>query len=63
MIIINSLYVQLAFITVVYPCLIVQYMGQAAYLSKNVSSISNSFYDSIPGWFSFIKTVCTTLYV
>uniref|UniRef100_A0A162A9W9 Potassium transporter n=1 Tax=Daucus carota subsp. sativus TaxID=79200 RepID=A0A162A9W9_DAUCS len=45
----TAMSIRLAFITVVYPCLIVQYMGQAAYLSKNVSSISNSFYDSIPG--------------
>ncbi|WOG97135.1 hypothetical protein DCAR_0416474 [Daucus carota subsp. sativus] len=44
----TAMSIRLAFITVVYPCLIVQYMGQAAYLSKNVSSISNSFYDSIP---------------
>lgn len=50
--IINHLYmyyVQLAFGFVVYPCLVVQYMGQAAYLSKNISSIPDSFYKSIPG--------------
>ncbi|CAA0839321.1 Potassium transporter 4 [Striga hermonthica] len=40
--------IRIAFISVVYPCLVVQYMGQAAYLSKNIPSISNSFYDSIP---------------
>lgn len=44
----SALSIRLAFITVVYPCLIVQYMGQAAFLSKNISSIPNSFYDSIP---------------
>jgi len=41
--------VQLAFALVIYPCLVVQYMGQAAFLSKNPKSIPNSFYDSIPG--------------
>lgn len=44
----TALSIRLAFISVVYPCLIVQYMGQAAFLSKNISSIPNSFYDSIP---------------
>ena len=43
------LFMQLAFACVIYPCLVVQYMGQAAFLSKNISSIPNSFYDSIPG--------------
>nr|KAJ0224290.1 hypothetical protein LSAT_V11C100017210 [Lactuca sativa] len=40
--------IRLAFGFVVYPCLVVQYMGQAAYLSKNISSIPDSFYKSIP---------------
>lgn len=40
--------IRLAFVFLVYPCLVVQYMGQAAYLSKNISSIPNSFYESIP---------------
>ncbi|KAK1391906.1 Potassium transporter [Heracleum sosnowskyi] len=44
----TAMSIRLAFITVVYPCLVVQYMGQAAFLSKNISSIPNSFYDSIP---------------
>jgi KUP system potassium uptake protein len=41
--------VQLAFALANYPCLVVQYMGQAAFLSKHPNSMSNSFYDSIPG--------------
>lgn len=45
----DSLPLQLAFTFFVYPCLVVQYMGQAAYLSKNLDKIPNSFYDSIPG--------------
>ncbi|KAF5192401.1 Potassium transporter, partial [Thalictrum thalictroides] len=40
--------IRLAFAFVIYPCLVVQYMGQAAFLSKNLSSIDRSFYDSIP---------------
>ncbi|WCJ26393.1 Potassium transporter family protein [Euphorbia peplus] len=32
----------------VYPCLVLQYMGQAAFLSKNFSLVSMSFYSSIP---------------
>ncbi|RVW45232.1 Potassium transporter 4 [Vitis vinifera] len=40
--------IRLAFAFVIYPCLVVQYMGQAAFLSKNIPSISSSFYDSIP---------------
>ncbi|KAA8530044.1 hypothetical protein F0562_004753 [Nyssa sinensis] len=44
----TALSIRLAFAFVVYPCLVVQYMGQAAFLSKNIPSIPNSFYDSIP---------------
>lgn len=40
--------IRIAFACAVYPCLVVQYMGQAAYLSKNLEYISNSFYASIP---------------
>lgn len=40
--------IKLAFIGVIYPCLVLQYMGQAAYISKNFSEIPTSFYDSIP---------------
>ncbi|XP_011024763.1 PREDICTED: potassium transporter 4 isoform X2 [Populus euphratica] len=44
----TALSIRLAFALVIYPCLVVQYMGQAAFLSKNPKSIPNSFYDSIP---------------
>lgn len=40
--------IRLAFALAVYPCLVVQYMGQAAFLSKNIDKIPHSFYDSIP---------------
>lgn len=39
---------RLAFVLVIYPCLVMQYMGQAAFLSKNIKSIHRSFYNSIP---------------
>ncbi|KAK9120265.1 hypothetical protein Scep_018358 [Stephania cephalantha] len=44
----TALSIRLAFGFVVYPCLVVQYMGQAAFLSRNPESILTSFYDSIP---------------
>ncbi|XP_011074017.1 potassium transporter 4 [Sesamum indicum] len=40
--------IRIAFVFIVYPCLVVQYMGQAAYLSKNISAIPVGFYASIP---------------
>ncbi|CAM8956531.1 unnamed protein product [Rhodiola kirilowii] len=39
---------RVAFICVVYPCLIIQYMGQAAFISKNFYAVPSSFYASIP---------------
>ncbi|XVE67596.1 hypothetical protein DITRI_Ditri09bG0000600 [Diplodiscus trichospermus] len=45
----TALSIRLAFAFVIYPCLVVQYMGQAAFLSRNLQSIPKSFYDSIPG--------------
>lgn len=44
----TSFSIRLAFAAVVYPCLVIQYMGQAAYLSKNITSVPDSFYKSIP---------------
>ncbi|VAH42478.1 unnamed protein product [Triticum turgidum subsp. durum] len=40
--------IRLAFVGVIYPCLVLQYMGQAAFLSKNMSDVHDSFYLSIP---------------
>ncbi|CAN6468754.1 unnamed protein product [Victoria cruziana] len=40
--------IRLAFSILIYPCLVLQYMGQAAFLSKNFSDIPKGFYDSIP---------------
>ncbi|XVE84259.1 hypothetical protein DITRI_Ditri16bG0156300 [Diplodiscus trichospermus] len=44
----TALSIRLAFAFAIYPCLVVQYMGQAAFLSRNLQKIPNSFYDSIP---------------
>lgn len=41
--------IQLAFTTVVFPCLLLAYSGQAAYLMKNKEHVSDAFYRSIPG--------------
>ncbi|CAO2819146.1 unnamed protein product [Amaranthus hypochondriacus] len=40
--------IRVAFSCVVYPCLVLQYMGQAAFLSKNISAVQTCFYSSIP---------------
>ncbi|KAB1207928.1 putative potassium transporter 12 [Morella rubra] len=40
--------IQIAFTCVVFPCLLLAYMGQAAYLMKYPSSAERIFYDSVP---------------
>ncbi|KAG5228552.1 Potassium transporter family protein [Salix suchowensis] len=40
--------IQIAFTTVVFPCLLFAYSGQAAYLMKNTSHVVDAFYSSIP---------------
>ncbi|KAL3511265.1 hypothetical protein ACH5RR_030666 [Cinchona calisaya] len=40
--------IQIAFAGLVFPCLLLAYMGQAAYLSKHPDSASRIFYDSVP---------------
>lgn len=41
--------IQIAFTTVVFPCLLLAYFGQAAYLMNNKEHVSDAFYRSIPG--------------
>ncbi|KAK1311356.1 putative potassium transporter 12 [Acorus calamus] len=41
--------IQIAFTSVVFPCLLLAYMGQAAFLMKNPASVERIFYDSVPG--------------
>ncbi|KRH41259.1 hypothetical protein GLYMA_08G019600v4 [Glycine max] len=52
--------VRAAFCCVIYPCLVLQYMGQAAFLSKNLSAVPISFYASIPGMAYLIVVFVTT---
>ncbi|GFQ00875.1 putative potassium transporter 12 [Phtheirospermum japonicum] len=40
--------IQLAFTVVVFPCLLLAYSGQAAYLMKNSEHVQDAFYRSIP---------------
>ena len=40
---------QIAFTVVVFPCLLLQYTGQAAYIAQNRSSVVHAFYYSLPG--------------
>ncbi|GLU21589.1 hypothetical protein SLE2022_377210 [Rubroshorea leprosula] len=40
--------IQIAFTCVVFPCLLLAYMGQAAYLIKYPNSAERIFYDSVP---------------
>ncbi|XP_068667921.1 potassium transporter 1-like [Aristolochia californica] len=40
--------IKIAFTCLVYPCLVVAYMGEAAYLSKHHEDIQSSFYKAIP---------------
>ncbi|KAG1371190.1 putative potassium transporter 2 [Cocos nucifera] len=44
----TDLSIKVAFVSVIYPCMVLQYMGQAAFLSKNFSDVPTSFYESIP---------------
>ncbi|KAF9614558.1 hypothetical protein IFM89_019305 [Coptis chinensis] len=40
--------IRVAYSFIVYPCLVLQYMGQAAFITKNFVAIPISFYASIP---------------
>ncbi|PON49090.1 Potassium transporter [Parasponia andersonii] len=40
--------VQIAFVLVVFPCLLLAYSGQAAYLMQNHDHVNDAFYRSIP---------------
>ncbi|XP_061371397.1 putative potassium transporter 12 [Gastrolobium bilobum] len=53
--------IQIAFTCMVFPCLLLAYMGQAAYLVKNPTSYSRIFYDSVPGSLFWPVFVIATL--
>ncbi|KAI5082964.1 hypothetical protein GOP47_0002707 [Adiantum capillus-veneris] len=40
--------IRVAFMFVVYPCLVLAYVGHAAFLSRNLSHVEGSFYQSVP---------------
>ncbi|AES98708.2 putative potassium transporter [Medicago truncatula] len=44
----SALSIKIAFTCLVYPCLILAYMGEAAFLSKHHYDIERSFYKAIP---------------
>ncbi|XP_010658543.1 potassium transporter 3 [Vitis vinifera] len=53
---------RVAFFVVIYPCLMLQYTGQAAFLSKNFSAVDISFYASVPEplfWPVFVLAIST----
>ncbi|KAJ8493307.1 hypothetical protein OPV22_015028 [Ensete ventricosum] len=44
----SNLSIRIAFMAVVYPCLVVAYMGEAAYLSKHREDLQQSFFKALP---------------
>ncbi|RYR64259.1 hypothetical protein Ahy_A03g010388 isoform A [Arachis hypogaea] len=52
--------VQLAFTLIVFPCLLLAYSGQAAYLMNNLDHSQDVFYRSIPGTAVVIVMLVTT---
>ncbi len=51
---------QLGFMCVAYPSLIITYLGQAAYLMVHPENVSTTFYSSIPSpvyWPMFVVSV------
>ncbi|XP_058106790.1 probable potassium transporter 13 isoform X2 [Magnolia sinica] len=60
----SKLSIRIAFTGVVYPCLILAYMGEAAFLSKNRADIQRSFFKAIPEaifWPVFITATLATV--
>eukprot|EP00249_Psilotum_nudum_P018190 c26681_g1_i1 orf=98-2524(+) len=56
--------IQIAFCCLVYPCLLLAYMGQAAYLVKHPSDLDDTFYKSIPAqifWPVFIIAISAAM--
>lgn len=51
--------IQLAFTIVVFPCLLLAYSGQAAYLMQNSDHVMDAFYRSIPGLIWTVLGYCS----
>ncbi|XP_077244472.1 putative potassium transporter 13 [Tasmannia lanceolata] len=60
----SQLSIRIAFTGVVYPCLVLAYMGEAAYLSKHKMDLQRSFFKAIPEvifWPVFIVATLATV--
>lgn len=55
--------IQLAFTFFVFPCLLLAYCGQAAYLVNNKDHYQDAFYASIPGLFPFGAIIFFTSFI
>ncbi|KAG6735929.1 hypothetical protein POTOM_061390 [Populus tomentosa] len=55
----SELSVRIAFTGRVYPCLVLAYMGEAAYLSRNRGDLQSSFYKAVPVF--IIATLATVV--
>ncbi|KAI5066321.1 hypothetical protein GOP47_0018945 [Adiantum capillus-veneris] len=56
--------IQISFSLLVYPCLLLSYMGQAAYLLDNPQGANNVFFNSIPGalfWPMFLLAISAAM--
>ncbi|XP_075480933.1 potassium transporter 5-like [Primulina tabacum] len=56
--------IQISFSGIVFPAIIIAYIGQAAYLSKFPENVLNTFYDSIPDpiyWPTFVVAVAAAI--
>ncbi|BDA46994.1 Potassium transporter 5 [Coccomyxa sp. Obi] len=56
--------VQMSFCCIVYPSVLITYLGQAAFLIRNPESVANTFYDSIPDpvyWPMFVISILAAI--
>ncbi|GER33001.1 potassium transporter [Striga asiatica] len=56
--------IQISMCSVTYPALVLAYTGQASFLRENNSSVSETFYESIPGpfyWPMFVAAVLASI--
>jgi KUP system potassium uptake protein len=56
--------IQLSWLCLVYPCLLMAYIGQAAFISRNPSAYSNPFFNAAPPgtfWPAFIVSILATI--
>uniref|UniRef100_A0A0D9XGU7 Potassium transporter n=1 Tax=Leersia perrieri TaxID=77586 RepID=A0A0D9XGU7_9ORYZ len=56
--------IQIAFTMVVFPCLLLQYTGQAAFIAANKEEITHAFYSSLPAcilWPAFVVATAAAI--